>query len=77
MHADLNCCWPVDSSFPTGFGLGACPKKATANFAGPTVPRPLILAWLHCMCFGLSLGFLPNASACLGFSCSSGLDLWE
>ncbi len=27
MHADRKCDWPVDSSFPTVCGLGACPKS--------------------------------------------------
>ena len=58
MYADLHCYWPVESSFPTG--LGSLPaQKATANFAGPSVPRPLIFTWLHCMSFGfVSFGFV-------------------
>jgi hypothetical protein len=39
--------------FPDGLWAGRPPKKRRPNFAGSTVPRPVIATWLHCMFFGL------------------------
>jgi hypothetical protein len=37
-------------AFPDG--VRAAPsQRATTNFAGPAVPRPVIITWLHCMSF--------------------------